>query len=144
MIQLANILHHKGFIITIIHTKYRCPNLFNYPHFTLHLIPDGISESEVSTKEVVSMLKLLKDRCIGPFRDILAQLSFDDSIACIIIDAIWYFTYEVADNLRIPRIVLSTGCVGSFLAYAAMPLLQDKGYLSMKVSVSGARLTEET
>ncbi|KAL2558169.1 UDP-Glycosyltransferase superfamily protein [Forsythia ovata] len=129
MIQLANILHHKGFNITIIHTKYSCPNLSNYPHFTLHSIPDGISESEVSTTEVVSMLKLLKDRCIGPFRDILTQLSSDDSIACLISDAIWYFTQEMADNLKIHRIVLHTSSVGSFLAYAAMPLLQDKGYL---------------
>ncbi|KAL2541674.1 UDP-Glycosyltransferase superfamily protein [Abeliophyllum distichum] len=136
MIQLANMLHHKGFNITIIHTKYSCPNLFNYPHFTLHLIPDGISESEVSTTEVVTMLKLLEDRCIGPFRDILAQLSSDDSIACIIIDAIWYFTQEVADNLKISRIVLRTSSVGSFLAYAAMPLLQDRGYLSIKEGVN--------
>ncbi|KAL2558088.1 UDP-Glycosyltransferase superfamily protein [Forsythia ovata] len=105
MIQLANILRHKGFNITIIHTKYSCPNLSNYSNFTLHLIPDGISESEVSTTELVSMLKLLKDRCIDPFRDILAQLSSDDSIACIITDAIWYFTREVADNLKITRIV---------------------------------------
>ncbi|KAL2558164.1 UDP-Glycosyltransferase superfamily protein [Forsythia ovata] len=134
MIQLANILHDKGFNITIIHTKYSCPNLSNYPHFTLHLIPDGISASEVSTTELASVLKLLEDRCIGPFRDILSQLSSDDSIACIITDAIWYFTQEVADNLKIPRIVLRTSSVGSFLAYAAMPLLQDKGYLSMKDS----------
>lgn len=134
MIQLANILHHKGFDITIILIKYNCPNLSQYPHFTLHIIPDGLTESEVSTTEVASIPKLLNARCVGPFHDSLAQLLSDDPIACIITDAIWYFTQEVADNLKIPRIVLRTSSVCSFLAYAAMPLLQDKGYLSMKDS----------
>ncbi|KAL2558163.1 UDP-Glycosyltransferase superfamily protein [Forsythia ovata] len=135
MIQLANILHHKGFNISIIHTKYNFPNLSKYPHFTLYLIPDGLSESEASTTDIILLLKLLNEKCVEPFLDCLARLLSDDAddpIPCIITDAIWYFTQAVADNLNVPRIVLRTSSVGSLLAFAALPLLQDKGYLSWK------------
>ncbi|CAI9774883.1 unnamed protein product [Fraxinus pennsylvanica] len=88
MIQLANILHQKGFNITIIHIKYNCPNLSNYPHFTLHLIPDGLSETDVSTLEFVFLFKLLDDKCVKPFRDCLAQSLSDDPIECIVTDAV--------------------------------------------------------
>ncbi|CAI9774878.1 unnamed protein product [Fraxinus pennsylvanica] len=137
MIQLANILHHKGFNISIIHTKYNLPNLSKYPHFTLHLIPDGLSETEASTTDIPLLLKLLNEKCVKPFLDCLARLLSDDAddpIACIITDAVWYFTQAVADNLKIRRIVLRTSSVGSLLAFAALPLLQDMGYLSWKDS----------
>ncbi|CAI9774882.1 unnamed protein product [Fraxinus pennsylvanica] len=136
MIQLANILHDKGFNIIIILTKYNCPNLSKYPHFILHLIPDGLSESEVSTAhtEVVHTIKLLNERCVKPFRDCLTRLLSDDPIVCLVTDSAWYFTQQVADNLRIPRFVHRTSSVCSLLAFAALPLLQDKGYLTMKDS----------
>ncbi|CAA2974409.1 UDP-glycosyltransferase 76F1-like [Olea europaea subsp. europaea] len=145
MIQLANILHHKGFDISIIHTKYNLPNLSEYPHFTVHLIPDGLSETEASTSDIVLLLKLLNEKCVKPFLDCLAQLLSDDAddhIACIITDAIWYFTQAVADNIKIRRIVLRTGSVGSLLAFAALPLFQEKGYLSWKDSEMDAPVVE--
>ncbi|CAA3003558.1 UDP-glycosyltransferase 76F1-like [Olea europaea subsp. europaea] len=145
MIQLANILHHKGFDISIIHTKYNLPNLSEYPHFTVHLITDGLSETEASTSDIVLLLKLLNEKCVKPFLDCLAQLLSDDAddhISCIITDAIWYFTQAVADNLKIRRIVLRTGSVGSLLAFAALPLFQEKGYLSWKDSEMDAPVAE--
>ncbi|KAL2541673.1 UDP-glycosyltransferase 76C3 [Abeliophyllum distichum] len=115
MIQLANILHHKGFNISIIHTKYNFPNLSKYPYFTLYLIPDGLSESEASTTDIIFLLKLLNEKCVKPFLDCLARLlsddDADDHIPCIITDAVWYFTQAVADNLNILRIVLRTSSV---------------------------------
>ncbi|KAL2525795.1 UDP-glycosyltransferase 76F1 [Abeliophyllum distichum] len=132
MLQLANILYSKGFSITIVHTKFNSPNPTNYPHFTFYPISDGLSESESSPNDIISLLSLLNQNCIVPFQEALAQLLADksgDPIACLISDAILHFTSAVAKSFNLPRIVLRTGGVSSFLAFAAFPLLLEKGYI---------------
>uniref|UniRef100_A0A5B7AW53 Putative UDP-glycosyltransferase 76C4 n=1 Tax=Davidia involucrata TaxID=16924 RepID=A0A5B7AW53_DAVIN len=127
MLQLANILHSKGFSIVIIHTNFNSPNPSNFPHFTFQPIPDGLLESsEASTTDVLALLTLLNANCVVPFRECFLE---EEPIACLITDAIWYFTQAVADSVKLPRIVLRTSSVSSFLGFAAFPLLQQKGYL---------------
>ncbi|KAL0382068.1 UNVERIFIED_CONTAM: UDP-glycosyltransferase 76B1 [Sesamum calycinum] len=98
MIQLAQILQVRGFDVSIIHTKYNSPNLSRYPQFIVHIIPDGLSETEVSTSDVTLFLKRLNTNCCG-------------------------------QQFQPPRIVLRATSVCSFLVFAALPLLQEKGYL---------------
>lgn len=47
-------------------------------------------------------------------------------------DALCYFTQAVADSLQLPRIVLRTGGVSSFVAFTAFPLLREKGYVPIQ------------
>lgn len=71
-------------------------------------------------------------QCVEPFRQALSDLLSDrsgDPIACLVSDAMMYFTSDVAGSLNLPRIVLRTGGVASFLTFAAFPVLIDKGYL---------------
>ena len=139
MLQLANILYTKGFSITIIHTQFNSPNSNNYPHFTFHSIPDGLLESEASISDVIALLTLLNVNCVTPFRDCLAKLLTDVSkefVACLITDAVWHFTQAVAEALKIKRIVLRTSNLSSFLAYAALPRLREKGYLPIQGAVT--------
>ncbi|PPD70856.1 hypothetical protein GOBAR_DD32266 [Gossypium barbadense] len=93
MFDLANILHSRGFSITIIHTTFNSPNPSNYPHFT-----------------------------------------FQEPIACLISDAILYFTQDVANELKVPRMVLRTGAASSFCVFSSFPLLREKGYLPIQDS----------
>ncbi|CAA0814669.1 UDP-glycosyltransferase 76F1 [Striga hermonthica] len=86
MLQLANILHSRGFSITVIHTRLNSPNPSNHPHFTLALT------------------------------DVLADGSAE-SVACVISDAVLHFTSAVCKSLKVPRVVLRTGGVCSFLAF---------------------------
>ncbi|KAK4834862.1 hypothetical protein QYF36_001503 [Acer negundo] len=138
MLQLASILYHKaGFSITIIHTNFNSPNSSNYPHFSFLSIPDGLSETEASTADIIAFCILLNVKCVVPFHDCLAELlggggGDDDDVACLITDAVWYFTQAVADSLKLPRIVLRTSNVCSFNAFAAIPLLYEKGCLPMQ------------
>ncbi|CAN6705142.1 unnamed protein product [Malus baccata var. baccata] len=137
MLELANILHLKGFSITIIHTHFNSLNPSTYPHFTFHSIPDGLSESEAATKDLVLLLSLLNAKCIEPFRECLVRLLSDASeepVACLISDVIHFFTESVADSLKIPRIVLRTGGASSFAVFAAFSLLREKGYLPLQES----------
>jgi hypothetical protein len=137
MLQLANLLYSKGFTITILHTHFNSPNSSNHPNFTFHSIPDGLSESEASTDDILAFLTLLNVNCVAPFRDCLAKLLFDspeedEPIACIITDAVWHFTQAVADTFKLPRIVLRTSNVSSFLVFASLPLLREQGYLPIQ------------
>ncbi|TXG49884.1 hypothetical protein EZV62_025759 [Acer yangbiense] len=124
--------------ITIIHTNFNSPNSSNYPHFSFRSIPDGLSETEASTTDLIAFSMLLNVKCVVPFQDCLAELlgggddDDDDDVACLITDAVWYFTQAVADSLKLPRIVLRTNNVCSFNAFAAIPLLYEKGCLPMQ------------
>lgn len=137
MLQLADILHSKGFSITIIHTNFNSPNPSVHPNFTFRSIADGLLESEASTSDVVLLLKLLNAKCVEPFRDCLLKLLSDVSeepVSCLISDAGFYFTQAVADSLNLPRIVLRTGGLSSFIIFAAFPLLRERGYIPIQDS----------
>ncbi|KAL6327305.1 hypothetical protein AAG906_018758 [Vitis piasezkii] len=68
MVQLANIIDDRGFSVTIIHTH------FNYPHFTFHLIPDGLLKSHATSTDVIALIQLLNINCVTPFQDCLSRL----------------------------------------------------------------------
>ncbi|KAB2596204.1 UDP-glycosyltransferase 76F1-like [Pyrus ussuriensis x Pyrus communis] len=135
MLQLANILHTKGFSITIIHTNFNA-HKFNpsaHPHFTFISIPDGLSESEAASNNILHLFSLLNVKCVEPFLECLASLLSADAnskepIACIISDAIFDFTQPVAESLKLPRVVLKTEGATCVAVYSAFPLLLEKGY----------------
>lgn len=137
MLQLANILHSKGFSITIIHTTFNSPNPSNHPHFTFHSIDENLSKDEKSTSDIAAIVQLLNKKCAQPFHDCLAQLLSDvseDPISCLISDAILYFTQAVANQLKLQRMVLRTGGATSFRVFSAFPLLKEKQYLPVQDS----------
>ncbi|KAJ7961842.1 UDP-glycosyltransferase [Quillaja saponaria] len=137
MLQLANILHTKGFSITMIHTNYNSLNSSHYPQFTFHSIFDGVSETEASKLDTIDLIALINLRCETPFKDCLAKLLSDNSeepIACLISDPTFHFVQGVTDTLHLPKFVLRTSGVLSFLAFAAFPLLRERGYLPIQDS----------
>ncbi|OMO76386.1 UDP-glucuronosyl/UDP-glucosyltransferase [Corchorus olitorius] len=140
MLQLGNILYSKGFSITIIHTCFNSPNPSNNPHFTFHSIPDGLSQSTCRADNIVTLVSLLNANCVAPFRDCLANMlsadvsDHEEPIACLISDAAWNFTGEIAEKMKLPRLLLRTNNVSSFLAVGSLPLLQEKGYLPLQES----------
>ncbi|KAL6977393.1 hypothetical protein U1Q18_026192 [Sarracenia purpurea var. burkii] len=141
MLQLADILHSKGgFSITVIHTRFNSPAASKFPHFTFVPISDGLSETEASTADVITLISKLNINLVAPLRDCLAGLLLSDDVSeepsprppivCLITDAMWHFSQSVANEFEIPRIVLRTSSVSSFLVFAAFPLLRERGYLS--------------
>ncbi|XVF24003.1 hypothetical protein REPUB_Repub13aG0089200 [Reevesia pubescens] len=146
MLQLGHILYSKGFSVTIIHTCFNSPNPSNNPHFTFHSIPDGLSQSEPPRADnIVTLGSLLNTNCAKPFHDCLVKLLSDvseDPVACLISDGAWRFTEAIAERLQLPRLVLRTNNISSFLALAALPLLQEKGYLPIQESQVEAPVLE--
>ncbi|KAE8682077.1 UDP-glycosyltransferase 76C2 [Hibiscus syriacus] len=150
MLQLASILHERGFSISIIHTHFNSPNPANYPHFGFYPIPDGLPENYVISSDpnlMVSFIKLINSSCQIPLRDCLAKLMStgsedEDPVACFVSDVLWYNTQAVADELRLPRIALRTSNVLSFLVLASMPSLFQKGYLPLQDSEAEMEVPE--
>ncbi|XP_041992830.1 UDP-glycosyltransferase 76F1-like isoform X2 [Salvia splendens] len=132
ILHLASILHSKGFSITILHLKLNPPNPAHHPHFTFRLLDDDAFSEEAFNADLVSFLAILNDKCAEPLKQALAELVADAATACLISDAIFHFTTGVCESLRLPRVVLRTGGVCSFLAFAAFPLLLQKGYLPLQ------------
>ncbi|KAL6311784.1 hypothetical protein AAG906_022908 [Vitis piasezkii] len=135
MLQLANIMHARGFSITIIHTHFNSPNPSNYLHFTFHSIPDGLLKSQASSSDATALIGLLNINCVAPFQDCLSRLllqTSEEPIACLVTDILWPFTQAVANSLKLPRIVLRTNSAASSLAFATLLSLHERGWLSVK------------
>ncbi|KAJ4971124.1 hypothetical protein NE237_004223 [Protea cynaroides] len=152
MLQLASILHSKGFSITIVHTCFNSPNSSNYPDFTFIPIPDGVSDDKSVLSDGITFLSFFNVNCAVPLRDCLIRLLSDatnivaeavaEHIPCLISDSLMHFTQGVADSLKLPRLVLQTSSVVSSLAFAAFPVLRQKGYLPISDSQLETPLTE--
>ncbi|KAF5766909.1 putative UDP-glucuronosyl/UDP-glucosyltransferase [Helianthus annuus] len=130
MLQLANILHSKGFSITILHTLFNSPNPTNYPHFTFLPIPGTGDElhSLIDLKNILRLLNYINADLVDPIRVCLNRLMLEeDGVACLITDVHWFGTQSVADDLILPRIVHRTSNISSFRSFVAPVLLRDKG-----------------
>ncbi|ESQ40501.1 hypothetical protein EUTSA_v10013513mg [Eutrema salsugineum] len=149
MLQLANILHSRGFSITVIHTRFNAPRSSSHPLFTFLQIPDGLSETQINddpTSNVMSLLAQINRNAESPFRDclqnLLLQSQESERISCLIDDCGWLFTQSVAESLNLPRIVLCTFKATFLNAYPILPLLRTQGYLPDSDSKAGDSVLE--
>ncbi|XP_018475462.1 UDP-glycosyltransferase 76C4-like isoform X2 [Raphanus sativus] len=141
MIQLAMILHSRGFSITVIHTRFNAPKPTSHPLFTFLEIPDGLSEAETRTHDVTLLLTRLNRSCESPFRDCLTKMLHSETeedekqrISCLIHDAQWIFTQPLAQSFNLPRVVLSTYKVSFFHGHFILPQLRRERLLSLQDS----------
>lgn len=132
MLELANLLHFKGFSITVVSTQFNKLNPSSYPHLTFEFIDEGLTESEASTKDLVHLISVLNEKCAQPFKECLVRLLSDVSkepVACLITDLRFHFTQPLAKSFNLPRLLLRTGGASSLVVYIAFPHLHEKGYL---------------
>lgn len=137
MLQLAKILFTRGFSITIIHTRFNAPKASDHPLFTFLQIPDGLSQTQTQSRDVLLQLTLLNNNCENPFRECLAKVIKPDSdsgtevrkISCLIDDSGWVFTQSVAESFNLPRFVLCAYKFSFFLGHLLVPQLRREGFL---------------
>ncbi|XP_022755848.1 UDP-glucose iridoid glucosyltransferase-like [Durio zibethinus] len=126
MLQLATILHGKGYSITIVHPEFNSPNPSNQPQFTFISIPDKLLESKVSLlpEDFMSLVLALNKNCAAPFKKCLKQMLDEkhphECIAGIIYDALMYFAQTVADDLGFPGISMRP-TAAAMLLFAVIP-----------------------
>ncbi|KAF5813307.1 putative UDP-glucuronosyl/UDP-glucosyltransferase [Helianthus annuus] len=142
MLQLASILHTQGFKIIIIHPESYSPNHSDYPHFTFKPIVDGFSEigKHIPEKPDPSFfITYLNEHCADSFTDCLAGLLAEPGeppVACLITDAEYYFTQEVADSLKVPRVVNWACNIVVLLVYNDLSYFYEKGYFNLTMKDS--------
>ncbi|KAB2073816.1 hypothetical protein ERO13_A07G101100v2 [Gossypium hirsutum] len=131
MLQLASILHSKGFSITIVHPELNSPNPSNHPEFTFVSIPDKLTESQLSDKNVTGLVWSLNKNCAVPLRQCLEKiLHSHNNIAALIYDTQMYCAQTIANDLGLPAITLRTSAATTMLLYPVFSQLDEEDFMS--------------
>nr|GME10503.1 7-deoxyloganetin glucosyltransferase-like [Ipomoea batatas] len=122
MLELAKLLHHKGFHITFVNNEFNHNRLLRsrgsksmegLPSFRFEAIPDGLPPSNPdATQDVASLTVSSTNYCLDPFRELVKRLNDPSSesppVTCIVSDGTMSFTHKVADELCIPNVFFWT------------------------------------
>ncbi|CAN6720646.1 unnamed protein product [Malus baccata var. baccata] len=145
LMQLAKVLHYKGFHITFVHTEYnyrrllksRGSNSLNgLPTFRFVTIPDVLPATDANTTQDIPLLcDSTSKHCLPHFRNLLKKLSSSpDSppITCIICDGVMSFTLDAAQELGLPAVFFWTPSACGFMGYVQFHRLIEKGLTPFK------------
>ncbi|XP_058096860.1 7-deoxyloganetin glucosyltransferase-like [Magnolia sinica] len=145
MLKLAKLLHSRGFYITFVNTEFNHKRLlrsrgsesFSRLHeFSFETIPDGLPPSDRdATQDIQALCQSTKENCLTPFRNLVTKLNDTGGIprvSCIIADGIMLFTLPVADELRIPEVLLWTTSACGFMGYLYYRQLIERGFTPFK------------
>ncbi|CAH8389751.1 unnamed protein product [Eruca vesicaria subsp. sativa] len=98
-------------------------------------IPDGLSEAQKQSRDVLLQLTVLNNTCENPLRESLTKLikgsetEEEGEISCLIDDSGWVFTQSVAESFNLPRFVLYAYKLTFFLGHLLVPQLRREGFL---------------
>ncbi|KAF5458185.1 hypothetical protein F2P56_022239 [Juglans regia] len=147
MMQLAKLLHFKGFHITFVNTEFNHKRLIRsrgadhvkgLPDFRFETIPDGLPPSDRdATQDVPALSDSTRKNCLAPFKELVLKLnSVHESevppVSCIIPDGITGFASKAAEELAIPEVQFWTASACGFLGYLSFTELIKRGLVPFK------------
>ncbi|KAJ0257597.1 UDP-glycosyltransferase 85A1 [Hirschfeldia incana] len=145
MMQVAKLLHAKGFHVTFVNNVYnhnrllrsRGPNELNsVPSFRFEFIPDGLLETDGDRmQDLPSLCEATMKNCLAPFKELLHRVNARDDVppvSCILADGIMSFTLDAAEELGVPNVLFWTTSACGFLAYLYYHRCVDKGLCPLK------------
>ncbi|KAJ4970206.1 hypothetical protein NE237_003305 [Protea cynaroides] len=145
LLQLAELLHYRGFHITFVNTEInhgrvlKCSGLSTvdrFSDFRFETIPCGLPLS--STRDVPTLCGSTSKLCLEPFRKLLAKLN-DSAVSnvprvtSIIFDVPMSFCLTAAEEFGVPSVCVWTASVCGFMAYLQYPQLDERGLTVSKV-----------
>jgi len=146
MLDVAKMLHARGFHVTFVNTEYNHARLVRargeaavngVQGFHFATIPDGLplSDDDV-TQDVPLLCKSITETCLGPFRRLLAALNDPATghplVTCVVSDVWMGFSMEAARELGLPYIQLWTSSAVSYVGLRHYRLLFDRGLAPIK------------
>ncbi|CAL5196790.1 unnamed protein product [Lathyrus oleraceus] len=146
MLQLAKLLHLRGFYITFVNTEHNHKRLLNsmgpkafdgFTDFDFKIIPEMNGDGDVS-QDLQSLRESIRNNFINPFRELAARL--DDSaksglippVTCLVSDSFMSVTIQVAEELALPVVLLVPSSACSFLSALHFRTLIEKGVIPLK------------
>ncbi|PRQ48629.1 putative 7-deoxyloganetin glucosyltransferase [Rosa chinensis] len=145
MMQLAKLLHSRGFRITFVNTEFNHRRLIRsrgsdsvkgLPDFQFETIPDGLPPSDKdATQDVPAICDSTRKTCQGPFKELVTKLNSSSEvpqITCIVSDGLTGFGREVAKELGIPEVQFWTASACGFMAYLQYSELVKRGIVPFK------------
>ncbi|TQE06690.1 hypothetical protein C1H46_007756 [Malus baccata] len=151
MLKFAKLLHHRGFHVTFVNTKYNHrrflkssgpSSLDGLPDFQFKAIPDGLPDSDADTTQDVPLLcdSVRKQNLLAPFRELLMKLNGDaiststnPPVTCIVSDGFMSpFTITAAEEIEVPMVLFYTIAACSFMGVMQFRALVEKGLAPLK------------
>ncbi|KAM3224870.1 hypothetical protein ACQJBY_057934 [Aegilops geniculata] len=147
MLNVAKLLHARGFDVTFVNTEYNHARLVRsrgpaavagLPGFRFATLPDGLppSDDDDVTQDIPALCKSTTETCLGPFRDLLARLNDPATghppVTCVVSDVVMGFSMEAANELGLPYVQLWTASAISYLGYRHYRLLISRGLAPLK------------
>ncbi|XP_058086967.1 7-deoxyloganetin glucosyltransferase-like [Magnolia sinica] len=145
LLQLAKVLHSRGFYITFVNTEFnhnrllrsRGPNsLDGLDDFRFETIPDGLPPSDCdATQDVPALSDSTSKTCLVPLRHLVTKLNeaaHVPKVSCIVFDGIMSFALPLGEELDIPRVAFWTPSACGFMGYLHYRKLIERGLVPLK------------
>ncbi|KAK3423546.1 hypothetical protein EUGRSUZ_F00355 [Eucalyptus grandis] len=148
MLNLAKLLHHRGFHVTFVNTEYNHSRLLRsrgpssldgLPSFQFHAIPDGLPPSDAdATQDIPALCQSTQKSCSPYFRDLLERLNEESAtsgsppVSCVVSDGAMSFTLDAAEAVGVPEVLFWTTSACGFMGYVHYRSLIDRGLTPLK------------
>lgn len=143
LMQLAEILHTRGFHITFVYTNYFYRQLVKSkgtdlipslaPDFHFVCLPDNLPDNlpDISTK-----CTLTHKNCTETFTSLLRQLMKQSPApTCVISDAVMTFAMHATRELGLPEVQFCTASACGFMGYHLFEELVQRGIVPLKGTI---------
>nr|AFI71901.1 flavonol 3-O-glucosyltransferase [Paeonia lactiflora] len=145
MMQLAKLLHSRGFFITFVNNEFNHRRLIRNKgpdavkgsaDFQFETIPDGMPPSdENATQSITGLLYYTKKHSPIPLRHLIEKLNSTEGVppvSCILSDGIMCFAIKVAQELGIPDVQFWTASTCGLMAYLQFGELVKRDIFPLK------------
>ncbi|KAL5537919.1 hypothetical protein UlMin_044235 [Ulmus minor] len=145
MMQLAKLLHSRGFHITFVNTEFnhrrlirsKGPEFVNgLPDFSFEAIPDGLPPSDRdATQDPPAICDSIRKNCLAPFKELLLKLKSlaeVPPVSCIVSDGLMTFGIKAAAEFGIPQVQFWTASACSFMGHLQFDELLKRGIVPFK------------
>ncbi|KAE8702700.1 7-deoxyloganetin glucosyltransferase [Hibiscus syriacus] len=145
MMQLAKLLHSRGFHINFVNTEFNHRRLIRsrgveavkgLPNFQFETIPDGLPPSDANaTQPVPPLCDSTRRNCFTPFLELLSKLNSSPQVppvTCILSDAIMTCGTKAAQLIGLPYVQLWTSSTVSFMGLLQCKELVQTGVVPFK------------
>ncbi|KAL1183033.1 hypothetical protein V6Z11_A02G154300 [Gossypium hirsutum] len=134
MMQLAKLLHSRGFYITFVNSEFNHRRLIRSKG--KEALPDGLPPSDSDATQCVPVIcDSTRKNCLAPFLELLSKLNSSPQlppVTCIVCDGIMNCGTKAAQLIGVPYVQLWTSSTASFLGFLHYKELAQRGIVPFK------------